>query len=666
MDSSAIYAGIAGAPCAGDGSKTCNSCTSVSPKACNQSSVYPTLNFAITFKTKKAVNNAVAILYLESATAGTYNALVTLAAKPYAQGETVTLSTTWSNICNQLGLGTSCSSASDVIYSRGLKFGVGAEASGTVDPATEAKQLTLKFHYIAPSSTATQAICPDNSSGVGACNIAFVPGDEKVYIDKAIYNGNDSVSGVSIDWDAIAIFPIAYSTGSRDAIYTGFANNQASPTFKTINTDGSIPDSQISGLSNYQEYCIVYGTRNKAQNIYKFVTSNTGTTKVSDKGCVTPSQVVGVLDDKHCFISTAAFGSMDAPEVETFRQFRNKFLLPFSVGREFIRLYYEFSPPLANIISGNEYLKATTRLLLYPLLVFAYLSLHVGFLLACLCVLLALSVLLIQKKYMRKRHITVLLLILIITPILKAEVTNKETLIDHPLAEQGLIRIKKDGTYVYKTNEQLKFNNESSSLKVGQANQPDITLQVVTTDSNGNPTGTTNFNFAAFYDTNSGYLIDYNYEKYLFNDVGRLGWQAGISAMFASGHGRLVATPNGPSREAFTFITMPLSLGAVYRLETHDHQMFVPYSAGGGTYVALIEKREDKSTPQFAGGFGFYAAGGILLNLGAFDDDTNYELASEYGIENLWLSLEFKVIEVSNESFGFSNRYLNAGLSFDF
>ena len=111
---------------------------------------------------------------------------------------------------------------------------------------------------------------------------------------------------------------------------------------------------------------------------------------------------------------------------------------------------------------------------------------------------------------------------------------------------------------------------------------------------------------------------------------------------------------------------MPITLGAVYRLEWKDKQMFAPYASGGGTYVVLIEKREDVSSPKFAGGFGFYGSGGVMMNLGAFDRETSYSLDSEYGISNMWLSLEFKVVEVNNDSFTFSNKYLNAGLSFDF
>jgi len=37
--------------------------------------------------------------------------------------------------------------------------------------------------------------------------------------------------------------------------------------------------------------------------------------------------------------------------------------------------------------------------------------------------------------------------------------------------------------------------------------------------------------------------------------------------------------------------------------------MFAPYVAAGGTYVALMEKREDKPAPNFAGASAFTAQG---------------------------------------------------------
>lgn len=673
-DSTGVYSGIASSLCTGDGSSTCNSCTdsTVPAKSCNQSSVYPALNFSVSFKVNAGVANAAAKLFIETATAGSYTEIKANAIQSYAQNDVVTLTVPWSTICNQIGLGSTCSASADVIVSRGLKFGVGAASAGDVDVNNDTKQLAFKFHYMAPASTSgTQSFCPNSSTGVGVCNITFFPGDKKAYIDKALFNGTDNVSGVSIDWEAIAIFPLQTNIGSEAAAYSTFSNNKASPAFRSIDSSGNIPDSQIGGLENYRQYCMVYGMRNKAQNIYKFVTANTA---ASAKGCVTPTEVIGVLDDKSCFISTAAFGSADAPEVKIFRRFRDRFLRQSIVGRFAIESYYKLSPPLANVIADSTYLKTAARVLLYPFLIFAYSSLQIGFLNSMILFILLSALLFMVVTNRRKTSSWALFtLLLVFLPIrhLQADVKKDEQLISHPLAKEGLVRIKKDGTYVYKVDR--KVGTDSTSLRVGQASQPNITISVQPTDASGNATGPTRqYNFSDLYGSNSGYLLEYNYERFFTNQGGRLGAQAGVSAMFASGQGKLVFNPdttnnpNSNAKEAYTFVTLPLQLGAVYRLEISERQMFVPYGAGGGTYVVLMEKREDVATPKFAGGFGFYGAGGMMLNLGAFDSEGLDSLEREHGITNFWLTLELKVIEVTGASFGFSNRYLNAGLSFDF
>ena len=254
---------------------------------------------------------------------------------------------------------------------------------------------------------------------------------------------------------------------------------------------------------------------------------------------------------------------------------------------------------------------------------------------------------------------------MLLAPELKAEIVPDEEKISHPQALEGLVRIKKDGTYIYDIERPLR--KESSRLSFGQADHPEISILIQELDAAGTPTGGQNeFFFDDLYSETSSFILGYDYEWFYTVDNGKLGVQAGFSALFANGHGRLKATPNAPSVESFTFVTLPLTLGGVYRLEWKDKQLIAPYVYGGGTYVVLLEKREDKSVPNAIGGLGFYATGGLLLNIGALDRDTGFQLESEYGISNMWVSLEFKVIEVSNSAFGFSNKYLNAGLSFDF
>ncbi len=657
-DKLTVFAGIAGPtdPVTGTSTATTNTCTlaSSSLTACNQSSVHSSLIFKVSFQVTKDVTNAAVKMCVFDGT--TCSSLSTGTVTATANSTTVTTQATWSVICSAIGLSSSCSGTTAFI-SRTIKVGVDEDNSGDVED-DEYRNITLKVHYFSASDSPTLNYCATTATGSGMCNIAFIPGDQKAFIDTAIYAGNDPAAN-SVPWDSIAIFPVAVASTDA-ATVSGFRTNQASPIFKGFNaTDGTIPDSSVSGggVENGSKYCFIYGTKNQTQNIYRFVINSSAL----NQQCIEPSQVVGILDNKSCFISTAAFGSDMAPEVQMFRNFRNEYLLSNSIGKIFVKTYYQLSPPMAHLIAKHDWLRSITRFLLYPFLLFAYLTVQLGFTfgtLALFAMLALIAGVFLFVFKLKKRGALVALLILCATPILKAEVRQNETQVQHEGAKEGLVKISKDGTYIYDLNRKLK--KESSKITFGVANYPDITLEVTTKTS-----GVKTYSFENLYAQSPAIIIGYDYENFLWTDKGKLGYQIGGSLMYVTGNGVLTSTGDF-SQEKFTFLTLPLNVGGVYRFEYKDKQLFAPYVTGGGTLLALLEKREDVSTPGTAGGFGFFAAAGLLINTAVIDPDSGFQLDSEYGISNLWLALEFKVTDVNGKAFSYSNRYVNAGLSFDF
>jgi hypothetical protein len=67
------------------------------------------------------------------------------------------------------------------------------------------------------------------------------------------------------------------------------------------------------------------------------------------------------LFDFDCFIATAAYGTPAAREIDELRYFRDEYLRDSYLGNEFIKFYYENSPPIAEFISEHEILRTIVR-----------------------------------------------------------------------------------------------------------------------------------------------------------------------------------------------------------------------------------------------------------------------------------------------------------------
>jgi uncharacterized repeat protein (TIGR01451 family) len=79
-----------------------------------------------------------------------------------------------------------------------------------------------------------------------------------------------------------------------------------------------------------------------------------------------------------CFIATAAYGSYMEPHVEILKDFRDRILLPTRAGKQFVRMYYEYSPPLADFIAEHDTLRVVVRVALLPLVAISSLCLSFG------------------------------------------------------------------------------------------------------------------------------------------------------------------------------------------------------------------------------------------------------------------------------------------------
>lgn len=84
--------------------------------------------------------------------------------------------------------------------------------------------------------------------------------------------------------------------------------------------------------------------------------------------------------DARCFIASAAF-SPNALPVKILREFRDKYLVRNEMGKKFVEFYYRVSPEIADSINDSKGLRYTTRIVLYPVVGFAWVMLNIPWLL---------------------------------------------------------------------------------------------------------------------------------------------------------------------------------------------------------------------------------------------------------------------------------------------
>jgi hypothetical protein len=115
---------------------------------------------------------------------------------------------------------------------------------------------------------------------------------------------------------------------------------------------GGLPD----GLGLDINTGIVSGKPTRA-GVFDFTVTVTD----SNQNEATAQLSITITSQWPCFVATAAYGTDTAKEIDILREFRDTVLLPSSLGAKLVSLYYQISPPVANLISQHEILRTTVR-----------------------------------------------------------------------------------------------------------------------------------------------------------------------------------------------------------------------------------------------------------------------------------------------------------------
>jgi len=116
--------------------------------------------------------------------------------------------------------------------------------------------------------------------------------------------------------------------------------------------NGGLPD----GLALATDTGTISGTPTRA-GVFDFTVTVTDAAQIT----ATAELSITITQKDKCFFATAAYGTDTAEEIDILREFRDKVLLPNSLGARFVSLYYRTSPPIADFISRHEVLKTAVR-----------------------------------------------------------------------------------------------------------------------------------------------------------------------------------------------------------------------------------------------------------------------------------------------------------------
>jgi len=220
----------------------------------------------------------------------------------------------------------------------------------------------------------------------------------------------------------------------------------------------------------------------------------------------------------------------------------------------------------------------------------------------------------------------------------------------HPYTSKGLIRIEDDGTYIYKTKRITKTH--SVAVKVGPSTPPKIQ----------GPRDGVDFSTVYGGQTVTGVNVDYEWQA--LKAFGSLGLQFGGGLITVTGQGFLAS--GGRALEKYTLYMLPLTGFVIYRFEYSRKQWLVPYLLGGGSLVGLVETRDDNKRPGTAVAPAVGGAAGFHLSLTKLDSVSAFELSEEFGVADLWLTVEGRVMQGLRADVNYTTQMLSAGITMDF
>ncbi len=371
-----IYAGWANpsACTTRDGVNPCDSCSGGDNVPCNHTSIYDTLVLQIDVQSTTA---SIANLPVQISAESDGGTLISSTITTTATSTGYSMKILWSSLCPGLTLDTSCSNSGTVPASIIKTFYFGPYKDGKFVEAITVEASISTFGSTA--NTYTDCVSGDTTGNVGAaCYFKMYGGDEKIYVDVFEPSWSIDAPAITVGSSTLPVKKVVFfaapsaSVGDDSNAYSSIRNSSDFFELDIQAGEDPLADNRLIGFDNGSRYCFRMATMDNTGNIQGF------TPTFSSDYCAEANEVLGLLHDKKCFIASAAFGSPLNRYVQRFREFRDRYLLPSSIGKKFVETYYQYGPALANSIHESERMRALTRGVLWPLLFYVEIFLQFG------------------------------------------------------------------------------------------------------------------------------------------------------------------------------------------------------------------------------------------------------------------------------------------------
>lgn len=312
----------------------------------------------------------------------------------------------------------------------GTAAAVGNNSIGVTGVSQRAKIMALRFIDASGSGStadAIKAILYANRNGAHVQNLSWGGGGFSQALKDAIdasaavivaAAGNGGGDGIGDNNDITPHYPSSYASSNLIAVAATDQNDNLASfsNFGVASVDVAAPG--VSILSTHSPANTGnYGNKNgtsmatpHVSGLAALIVANRGGLSVSSENSITAaSDVIQIIRStvdpvaslsgriatggrinafeaiksadgggNGCFIATAAYGSIFTPQVRILRQFRDKYLKTNPLGKAFVKHYYTYSPPLADMIRNHPAMRWAFSVALLPAVGFGWLALTFG------------------------------------------------------------------------------------------------------------------------------------------------------------------------------------------------------------------------------------------------------------------------------------------------